>query len=242
MVRELIRREFGVKLSEVSVGRLLRDLGLTPQRPVRRAYQRDAEAVERWTTEEYPAIQKLAKREKATIYFGDEAAVRSDYHSGTTWAPKGQTPVVEATGARFRLNLISAISAKGLMRFMTIDDRLTAANFITFLKRLLHNAQEPIFLIVDRHPVHRSAKVRNFVASTDGRLRLFFLPSYSPDLNPDELVWNHLKRHRVGKSDFKGPRQLKERVLTYLQSLQRLPHILRGFFRASTVRYAAEHP
>ena len=242
MVRELIRREFGVKLSEVSVGRLLRDLGLTPQRPVRRAYQRDAEAVERWTTEEYPAIQKLAKQEKATIYFGDEAAVRSDYHSGTTWAPKGQTPVVEATGARFRLNLISAISAKGLMRFMTIDDRLTAANFITFLKRLLHNAQTPIFLIVDRHPVHRSAKVRDFVASTDGQLRLFFLPSYSPDLNPDELVWNHLKRHRVGKSDFKGPRQLKERVLTYLQSLQRLPHIICGFFRAPSVRYAAEHP
>ena len=242
MVRELIRREFGVRLSEVSVGRLLRGLGLTPQRPVRRAYQQDAEAVERWKTEEYPAIRNLAKKEQATIYFGDEAAVRSDYHSGTTWAPKGETPVVEATGARFRVNLISAISAKGLMRFMTIEDRLTAENFITFLKRLVHNASSPIFLIVDRHPVHRSAKVRDFVASTDGRLRLFFLPSYSPDLNPDELVWNHVKRHRVGKSSFKGPRQLRERVLTYLQSLQRLPHIVRGFFRAPSMRYAADHP
>ena len=242
MVRELIRREFGVKLSEVSVGRLLRTLGLTPQRPVRRAYQQDQEAVERWKCEEYPAIQKLAKDERATVYFADESAVRSDYHSGTTWAPKGETPVVETTGARFSLNLISAVSAKGLMRFMTYEERFTADLFITFLKRLIHNAQNPIFVIVDRHPVHRAARVRDFVASTEGRLRLFFLPSYSPQLNPDELVWNHLKRHKVGKSDFKGPRQLQERVLTYLQSLQRLPRIIRGFFRAPSVSYAAIHP
>ena len=159
--------------------------------------ERDAEAVERWKNEEYPAIHELARREKATIYFGDEAAMRSDYQSGTTWAPRGQTPVVEATGVRFRVNLISAISVKGLMRFMTIENRLTADNFITLLKRLVHSAPSPIFLIVVRHPVHRSAKVRDFVASTDGRLRLFFLPSYSPDLNPDELVGNHVKHHRV---------------------------------------------
>jgi len=239
MVRELIRREFGVRLSEVSVGRLLRKLGLTPQRPLRRAYQQDQEAVERWKKEEYPEIQKAAKKAKATIYFADEASVRSDYHSGTTWAPKGKTPVVESTGARFKLNLISAVSAKGLMRFMTIEGRLTAPNFIDFLKRLIYKAERPIFMIVDRHPVHRSAAVRKFVESTEGRLRLFFLPSYSPDLNPDELVWNHLKRHKVGKSDFKGPNQMRAVVMKCMRSLQRSPRIIRGFFMAPTVRYAA---
>ncbi|MCU0305461.1 MAG: IS630 family transposase [Thermoanaerobaculales bacterium] len=238
MVRELIRREYGVKLSEVSVGRLLHKLGLTPQRPIRRAYQQDEEAVERWKTEEYPEIQKAAKRAKATIYFGDEASVRSDYHSGTTWAPKGRTPVVESTGARFTLNLISAVSAKGLLRFMTVEGRLTAAAFIGFLNRLIHNAENPIFLIVDRHPVHRSATVRDFVESTEGRLRLFFLPSYSPDLNPDELVWNHLKRHKVGKSHFKGPNQMRAVVMKYMRSLQRAPIVIRGFFKAPRVRYA----
>ena len=239
MVRELIRREFGVRLSEVSVGRLLRKLGLTPQRPLRRAYQQDQEAVERWKKEEYPEIQKAAKKAKATIYFADEASVRSDYHSGTTWAPKGKTPVVESTGARFKLNLISAVSAKGLMRFMTIEGRLTAPTFIDFLKRLIYKAERPIFMIVDRHPVHRSAAVRKFVESTEGRLRLFFLPSYSPDLNPDELVWNHLKRHKVGKSDFKGPNQMRAVVMKCMRSLQRSPSIIRGFFMAPTVRYAA---
>lgn len=239
MVRELIRREFGVKVSNASVGRLLRKLGLTPQRPVRRAYQQDQEAVERWKTEEYPKIQKLAKKEGATIYFADEATVRSDYHSGTTWAPKGKTPVVEATGARFKINLISAVSAKGLMRFMTVEGRLTSPLFITFLKRLIHNAEKPIFVIIDRHPVHRSAAVRDYVESTEGKLRLFFLPSYSPDLNPDELVWNHLKRHKVGKSDFRGPNQMKAVVMRYLRSLQRMPAIIRGFFKAPTVRYAS---
>ena len=242
MIRELVRREFGVKLSEVSVGRLLRKLGLTPQRPVRRAYQQDPEAVERWKNEEYPEIQALAKREKATIYFADEASVRSDYHSGTTWSPRGVTPVVEATGARFSLNLISAVSAKGLMRFMTVEGRLTASMFIDFLQRLIHNADRPVFVIVDRHPVHRSASVRKFVDSTNGRLRLFFLPSYSPDLNPDELVWNHLKRHKVGKSDFKGPKQMAKVVLRCLRSLQRTPDIIRGFFRAPSVCYAIAGP
>jgi transposase len=239
MVRELIRREFGVRLSETSVGRLLRKLGLTPQKPVRRAYQQDQEAVERWKTEEYPEIQKLAKKEGATVYFADEASVRSDYHSGTTWAEKGKTPVVEATGARFSLNLISAITAKGQMRFMTIDGRLTAPIFITFLQRLVHNSDRPAFVVVDRHPVHRSAAVRDFVDSTKGRIRLFFLPSYSPDLNPDEHVWNHLKRHKVGKSDFRGPNQMRSIVLRYMRSLQRMPQIVRGFFHAPSVLYAA---
>lgn len=240
MVREWIRKELGVRLSVVSVGRMLRKLGLSPQRPLRKAYQQDSEAVERWTKEEYPQIKALAKAEGAQIFFGDEASVRSDFHSGTTWAPVGQTPVVEATGARFSVNLISAVSAQGALRFMTIDGRLNAERFIDFLKRLLHNATRPIFLIVDQHSVHKSRKVREFVEATEGALRLFFLPSYSPELNPDEQVWNNLKNHRIGRSLIKSSEQLRERVLSCLRSLQRMPSKVSAFFRLPTTRYAMD--
>jgi transposase len=240
MIRELIREKFGVRLSEVSVGRMLRKLGLSPQRPLRRAYERDPELVESWREKEFPKIRRLAKKERATLYFSDEAGVRSDFHAGTTWAPKGQTPVVPATGQRFGMNLISAISPRGDFRFMTVDGRMNAGKFIEFLKRLIHNASRPVFLIVDRHPSHRAKKVLEFVRSTEGRLRLFFLPPYAPDLNPDEHVWNHLKNHGVGKRAIRSREQFREVVLGHMRSLQRLPDVIRRFFRDPHLRYILE--
>jgi transposase len=186
MIREVIREQFGVRLTDVSVGRLLRTLGLSPQRPLHRADQRDALQVEAWRTQAYPEIQRLAKQEGATIYVGDEAGIRSDTRSGTAWAPTGQTPVIESTGARCRLNMLSAVSARGQLRFMTCEGGLSAERFIDFLKRLIYAAKTSIFLILDGHPVHTSKRVRQYVASTEGRLRLFILPPDSPHLNPDE--------------------------------------------------------
>jgi transposase len=209
MVRELIRREFGVGLSEVSVGRLLRKLGLSPQRPLYRAYQQNPEAVARWKTEEYPTIREHAAQVGATVYFADEAGVRSDYHAGTTWAPVGHTPVVAATGDRFGVNLISAVTAKGGMRFAAYDGNLNAGVFIDFCRRLLHDAPGPVFLVLDGHPVHRSNAVKRFAAATNGRLRLFFLPGYSPELNPDEWVWKNVKHDRIGRSGVTDPEDLK---------------------------------
>ena len=240
MVRDLIRERFGVRLSEVSVGRLLKKLGLSPQRPLRRAYQQDKDLVDEWLKDTFPKIKKSARKERATIYFGDEASIRSDYHSGTTWAVKGKTPVIETTGARFTLNLISAVSSKGLMRFMAFKGKLNSDKFIEFLKRLTHNANSPIYLIVDGHPVHRSGKVRNFVLSTKGKLKLFYLPPYSPELNPDEMVWNHLKQHKIGKSAIKGPDHMKHKIISFLRSLQRSPRKIIGFFKEPHLRYAAQ--
>ncbi|MBF0417282.1 MAG: IS630 family transposase [Magnetococcales bacterium] len=237
MVRELIRRELGITLSEVAVGRLLRTLGLTPQRPVRRAWQRDPVLVDEWTTKTLPEIQEMAKKANADLYFGDESSVRSDYHSGTTWAPIGQTPVVETTGARFKVNVVSAIDGRGSLRFMAFESKMDADQFITFLQRLIHNAERPIFLVLDNHPVHRSTKVRQFVESTNGKLRLFFQPPYSPQLNPAELVWNHLKHHGIGKTPIAGPDHLKACVISMLRSLQKLPAKVKGFFRHPDLRY-----
>src|SRR5919197_3084329 len=240
MVRELIRREFGVRLSEVSVGRLLRKLGLSPQRPLYRAYQQNPEAVARWKAAEYPAIRAQAAQVGATIYFADEAGVRSDYHAGTTWAPVGQTPVVAATGDRFAVNLISAVTAKGALRFAAYDGNLNGPVFIDFCRRLLHDTCGPVFLVLDGHPVHRSKAVRQFAAATEGRLRLFFLPGYAPELNPDEWVWKHVKHDRIGRAGVSSPDDLKAKALAALHRLQKLPHIVQGFFRDPSLRFITD--
>lgn len=239
MVREWIRREFSVALSEVQVGRLLKKLGLSPQKPVRRAWQQDAMLVSEWKTKTFPAIKKLAQKENAEIYFADESGVRSDYRSGTTWAPIGETPIVETTGARFKVNIISAINAKGALRFMAFEENFSADLFIEFLERLIHGADRPVFVIVDNHPAHASDKVKKFVASTNGRLRLFFQPPYSPEMNPSELVWSYLKSHGIGKSSLAGPNHLKACIQSFMRSLQKLPEKVKGFFRHPLVLWYA---
>ena len=243
MVRDLIRQNCGVTLSLASVGRLLRSLGLTPQRPVRRAIEQVPAKVREWLTVDYPAIQAKARKAGAQIFFADEAGVRSNsHHSGTTWAPMGQTPVVPATGKRFGLNLVSGGESAGRVAVhggRRADDG--GALGIAFLKRLLHNQTQPIFLIVDQHSSHRAKAVQEFVASTDGHLELFFLPPYSPELNPDELVWNHLKTHGVRKRLLQTPQELKRYVLGHMRSLQRTPALLRGFFKKPSLRSISPH-
>ena len=241
MVRVLIEREFGVALSVTSVGRLLRDLGLSPQRPLWRAWQADPDAVARWKSEEFPAIRAAAKAEGATVYFADEAGIRSDYHAGTTWAPVGKTPVVKATGARHSLNMISAVTAQGLLRFATYTGSFTADRFIEFCTKLLADTERAtgrgVYLIVDGHPVHRAKKVKTFVASTNGRLKLFVLPAYSPQLNPDEWVWKNVKHDRVGRTSAKSREQFIALIRSALRRLQRRPHLVRGFFADPDLAY-----
>jgi len=239
MVAELIWRQFHIRLSRASVCRLMNQLGLSPQKPLWRAFQKDPERVEKWVKEEYPKILALAQKQKADIFFGDEAGIRSDFHSGKTWAARGKTPIVSTTGARFNCNMISAISPRGAMRFMLVDGKLTSDCFIDFLKRLIHNWPRPVFLIIDSHPVHKSAAVSKFVASTESRLQLFHLPPYSPELNPDEQVWNHLKNHGVGNQPIAGPDHLKHLVLSHLRKLQKLPSLVSSFFRLPETTYAA---
>jgi len=239
MVGELIYRKFGIRYSKASVCRLLGQLGLTPQRPLWRAYQQSEERVQRWLEEEYPAIKERASKENARIFFADEAGVRSDHHAGTTWAKKGETPVVSSTGARFGLNLISAVSAQGEFRFMTVKGRVNAGVFIEFLKRLVHNADRPIFLIVDGHPTHKAKKVERYVKSQEGWLELFFLPPYSPELNPDECAWNDLKNNTIGRKYLTDPESLKVEVIRFFRHLQKTPARVKGYFNTATTKYAA---
>jgi len=237
LVRELIAKKFGVRLSAVSVGRLLKKLGLSPQRPLWRAWQQDEQAVARWKSEEFPAIRARAKREGATIYFADEAGLRSDYHAGTTWGERGRTPVVKTTGSRHSVNMVSAVTATGTLRFATYTGSFTADTFLDFCRRLMRDTDRPVYLVVDGHPTHKSKKVKAFAEASGGRLRIFLLPGYSPELNPDEWVWKNIKADRVGRAGVTDQDDLKAKAVAALRRLQRLPHIVRGFFGDPNLAY-----
>jgi transposase len=234
-----IKKKFGVSISKASVCRLLHQLGLSPQRPLWRAYQRDPVAVERWLKKQFPAIRAAARKAKGDVWFGDEAGVRSDAHSGTTWAPVGQTPVVSTTGGRFGLNVLSAVNSRGAFRFMCVEGLVNTDVFISFLQRLVASTSRPVFLVVDGHSTHKSKKTRAFVKSLKGRLRLYYLPAYSPDLNPDELVWNNLKNHGTGNKEITGPDQLRRLVRGHLLSMQKKPGLIRSFYKTPSTEYAA---
>ena len=237
IVRELILQKFGVEMTPQGIGKLLRRIGLPPQRPLYRAYQQDPEAVRRWKEEDFPAIRERARAEGAELYFCDEAGVRTDFHAGTTWAPVGQTPVVEVTGERGGVNMISAISPAGALKFDVFVGRFDATVFVEFLTKLMHDAPGPVYLILDNLSVHKAEAVKKYVASLNGRLKLFFLPSYSPELNPDEWVWKNVKHDQVGRVGIQRKSELFELVTRALERLQRLPDIVRGFFRDPSLAY-----
>jgi transposase len=238
-VQMLLEREFGLGVSVWTVGRYLRDWGLTPQKPLRRAFEQDPEAVRRWMRVEYPGIRRAAKRLGATIFWGDEMGMRSDHQTGTSYGRRGQTPVIPGTGQRFRCNMISAITNRGKLLFMVFTKGFRTPVFLAFLKRLLRQVRRRIFLIVDGHPVHRAAEVRHWLAKQKGRIRLYFLPGYSPELNPDELLNQDVKSNALGRRRPLDREELLEDVRGYLRSTQKRPGIVRGYFREPHVRYAA---
>jgi transposase len=237
MIGAIVEREFEVRLHRTTIGRILHKLGFSPQRPLRRAFQQDPAAVRTWKTQTFPTIRARARKAGATIYFADEAGVRSDYHSGTTWAPRGKTPIVRTTGARHRLNMLSAITTTGTLRFMIRQGSVGAKVFIEFCKRLLADTDGPVYLIVDGHPAHRAKATTKFVTSTEGRLELFFLPGYSPELNPDEWVWKNIKHDQVGKTSITTSADFNAVVSSALHRLQKQVNKIRGFFADPNLAY-----
>jgi transposase len=238
-VGDLIARRFGVGLSVWTIGRYLARWGLTPQRPVKRAFERDPEAVRAWLAEEYPAIRAAAKRQKALIYWADEMGLRSDHATGTTYGRRGRTPAVPAPGRRFGCQMISAITNRGELAFMVFRGRFHTPVFLEFLQRLLRHAGRRAFLIADSHPVHRAGAVRRWLAAQAKRLQLFYLPGYSPELNPDEYLNNDVKGNAVGRRRARNQGELMASVRAYLRSTQKQPAVVRRYFEEEHVRYAA---
>jgi transposase len=238
-VQQLLAERFDLHVSERTVGRYLAHWGLTPQKPLRRAYERDPQAVKRWLSEEYPAIRRQAKRGNAEIHWGDEMGLRSDHQAGRSYGRRGRTPVISGTGQRFRCNLLSTITNRGDLCFMLFKERFNGPMFLRFLRRLLRQRRRKVFLIMDRHPVHRAAAVKRWLGCHADRLRLFLLPGYSPDLNPDEYLNQDVKTNALGRRRPSDLPMLMRNVRSYLWSTQRQPEIVQSYFHAEPVRYAA---
>lgn len=240
IVSTLIKREFGVSMGVTAVGALLATLGLTAQKPLQRAYQRDPQAIRRWQRETFPAIAAKARRTGAEIFFWDESGFRADSVHGRTWGVRGQTPVVKRPGQRQSISAASAVNARGAFWFQVYQGALNAERFVELLKRMMHRRRKPVHLIVDGLPAHKKALVRDYVESTHGRLTLHFLPGYAPDLNPDELVWSHGKRTGTARRPSQAGERLNQRIDAELAAVQRNPRLVRSFFQAPSVAYITD--
>jgi transposase len=241
-VQELLSRKFDLQVSVWTVGRYLRAWGLTPQKPVRRAYEQNPVAVRKWLEEEYPGIRELARQDQAQIHWLDEMGLRSDHQAGRSYGRRGQTPVVWGTGQRFRCNMISSITNRGRLAFMIFRQRFTARVFLNFLRRLLRltrKTRRKVFLIADGHPVHKSRLVSRWLAEHAAQIRLFWLPSYSPELNPDELLNQDVKTNALGRVRPVNVQEMMNNVRSYLRITQARPNLVKNYFHERHVQYAA---
>jgi transposase len=240
IVQALIQEKFSIELGLTAVGRLLAGLDITPQKPLRRAYERDPAAVQRWVKETYPKLQQRAKRLGAKIFFLDEAGFQSDAPLGRTYGLKGQTPVVQTSGQRQSLNVISAVNARGEFWAATYTGKFNAEAFVVFLQNFMQCWAGKVLLVVDGHPAHKAKLVKSYVQSLKGRLELHFLPPYAPDLNPDEFVWSYMKANGVSKKPLKQNESLQKRIEEDLNTVKNNRSLVRSFFCAESVVYAKD--
>lgn len=238
-VGELIHKLYGIKRSPRQIGRYLQEWGFTPQKPVYKAYEQNSIEVNNWLRIYYPKIQKLAKRYGAMIFWGDETGIRSHDNRGRSFALKGQTPVVRKTGKHFGINMISAISNRGKIYFMIYRGGINSHKFIRFIKRLARSRRRKTFLIVDNLPAHKTGRVKNWVKENEHKIKLFYLPVYSPELNPDEYLNQDLKVSIVGKIRMNSQEDLKKGVVNFLQRRKRNPKQIKKYFHHKNVKYAA---
>ena len=238
-VQQLMFERYGIDLSRWQVGRYLKNWGFTPQKPISKAFEQKPEKVKAWLNEEYPAIKKRALKEKAVIYFGDETGMRSDHQAGRSYAPSGKTPVIKKTGQRFSLNMISAISNKGHLQFMLLDGRFNGDVFISFLKRMIKYSKEKIYFITDGHPAHKTKKLNEWLEENKNRIEIFFLPPYSPELNPQEYVNQDVKTNIVGKRRPINKAQMRTNVEDFMHRRKNDRKQVQKYFHVSHVRYAA---
>jgi transposase len=239
IVRTMLKREHGIELSKAGVSRLLGHLGLSPQRPIYRSYKQDPKELEKYLKQRFPRIRRMAQERGAVIYFVDEASVRVDEHRGTTWAKPGETPVVEDSGDRFSIRMISAVSPRGDLKFKTFEGEMNEGRFVEFLVELLKDTGKPIIVIADNASYHTGRYITECVTGSNKQVALMTLPAYSPELNPDEQVWNHAKR-KLGQLFIQTKEEFTQAVRKVLSSIQRSVDLVLSFFQLKDTKYAAD--
>ena len=238
-VRELVAQRCGVRLAIRTTGTYLARWGFTAQKPLRRAYEQRPKDVQRWLRQDYPAIVARAKRERAVIFWGDETGLRSDDVRGRSYAPRGHTPTIRVCRKRVSLSLISAVTNRGEVRWMVLDGAITAPKLIGFLHRLIRDTCRKVFLILDNLPAHRAKLVRAWLAAHGAKIEVFYLPSYSPELNPDECLNADLKRAVGSQAPARSKVDLKRAAMRHMRRVSNLPARVRSYFQHTPVRYAA---
>jgi transposase len=238
-VQQLIKDQFGVSYTLQGVGILLKDWGFTPQRPAKRAIERNDEAVKKWKEVEYPQLAARAKAEKAEIWWADETAAKPECHFRRSYSPKGKTPVVKQSAKRFHSSMISALNNQGKLEWMALKDPMNSEMFLTFLKQMIKYRRHKIILIVDNLKVHHSHVVQDWVEANKERIELVFLPAYSPQINPDEYLNNGLKQAIASKQPAKDKVQLDAMVEVFMLMLSAVKKHVIAFFHHPAVTYAA---
>ena len=237
-IQALIKEQFEITLPTRTINHYLHRWGFTPQRPIKRAYEQNPKKVQEWLNNAYPAIKERAKGEDAEIHWGDETAVSSDCHYGRSYAPKGETPVVRRNANRFSASMISSITRQGKVRFMCYQGAMNSHLFLTFLKRLVKDSPKKIFLIIDNLPVHHSKPIKKWLTEHSDEIELFYLPSYSPELNPDEYLNRDFKQSIASKPPARNKNQLKKQLTSHMKSIQKLPERVKLYFKNPNVIYA----
>ena len=239
-VGQLIEQEFGIRLQVRSIGKYLARWGFTPQKPIKKAYEQRPEAVQQWLEQEYPAIEQRARAEGAEIHWGDETALVNTDVRGRSYAPAGKTPVAMAIGGtRHKLSMIATVTNQGKARWMIIDEAFDAAKLIEFLQALIKDANKKVFLILDNLRVHHSKLVKAWVAEHKQEIELFYLPSYSPELNPEERLNADLKQEMGKRVPVRTKTKLRQAANEHMTMLESNPQRVMAYFQDRRVRYAA---
>jgi transposase len=238
-VKELIKRELDIEIALTTTGYYLRSWGYSPQKPKKKAYEQNPKAVQRWLDQEYPAIKEKAKQENAEIHWGDETGVRNNSQHGRSYAPKGKTPTKKSMSKRFSVNMISSVTNQGRVEFMIYTDNMNADRFITFLEQLIISKSKKIYLILDNLRVHHSKIVKQWIEEHKEHIALFYLPSYSPEKNPDEYLNCDLKQGLSSKPSPRNQEKLSENLKDHMDMLQINPQRIKKYFKHEDIQYAA---
>lgn len=238
-VRQLIKQQYKLNIPLRTITDYLKRWNFSCQKPAKRAYEQKSAAVQQWLKEEYPAIVKQAKQEGAEIYWGDETGIQNDAYQAKGFSPKGKTPIIRLNVNKSRINMISAISNRGTARFMLYTDTMTSERLIEFMKRLIKDAKRKVYLILDNLRVHHSKLVKEWLEINRGSIQVYYLPSYSPELNPDEYLNGDLKRSVHSGTPARTEADLRRKTRSFMHRIQHRPHHVKKYFSNEYVAYAA---